>query len=147
MEEKQFSGLYLVDLRLFHVLLHELMQVKLLVLAGETDLTARVNRGVAPADAPLASPRSWRPRRVEDAATSTRFIPLKFQSGDLAAACWCLFSPSGEAEALLQAAADFDLHRRSRWHGCTFYFFRVLSVKWGQLPKFWIVPVTSCFLA
>jgi hypothetical protein len=78
MEEKQFSGLYLVDLQLSHVLLHELMQVKLLVPVGETDLTAGVNRGVALADAPLASPRSRRPRRVEDAATSTWFIPLKF---------------------------------------------------------------------
>jgi hypothetical protein len=145
MEDQWISCLYLVVLQLVPVLLRVLLRVMLLVFAGEADSTAGVIRGGAPADVLLASLRSWRPRRVATAATSTRLSPPKFCSGDSAAACWCLFSFSGEVEALVQAAADLIQHRRSRGLGCIFTFSRVLSVIWGQLVRFWMVLVTSCF--
>jgi hypothetical protein len=145
-EERWISRLYLVDIQLFPFLLCELMRVSSLAPAGETDLTVGVNRGVAPADVLLASLKSRRLRRVEDAATSTRLSPLKICSGDPAAACWCLFSPSGETTASMQAVADLVVYRRSQGLSCCFTFYGVLSVIWGQLPRFWMVLVASCFL-
>lgn len=85
-----------------------------------SDLTAGVNRGVAPADAPLASARSRRPRRVTDAAISTRTFPLQVYSDDSAAPCWRLVFLSGEAHASIQATADFNLHGRSQGSFCLF---------------------------
>jgi hypothetical protein len=146
MEDRWFSCLFLVVFRLVPVLLRVLLRAMLLVFAGEAGSTAGVFRGVAPADVLFASLRSWRSRLVDTAATSTRLSPPKFCSGDSAAACWCIFSFSGEVDALLQAAADLFQHRRSRGPGCNFTFFRVPSVIWGQLVRVWMVLVTSCFL-
>jgi hypothetical protein len=116
---------------LFPVLLRVLLRVKALVSAGETDSTAGVNRGVAPADVSSAFLRSWRPRQVAAAATSTRLSPLKVCSGDSAAACWCFFSPSGKVEASMQAAADLIQRRRSRGLGCSFSSFQGSFCKLG----------------
>jgi hypothetical protein len=146
MEERWFSCRFWVFLQLFPVLLRVLRRVMMLVFAGETDSTAGVIRGAAPADVPSASLRSWRSRRVATAAISTRLSPPKICSGDSVAACWCLFSLSGEVEASMQAAADLFQLRRSRGFGCNFTFFRVLSVIWEQLSWVWMVPVTTCFL-
>jgi hypothetical protein len=81
-------------------------------MASETDLTGRMDRGVAPVDAPLSSARSRRSRRVAYAAISTRNLPLVVCSGDQAASCWCLVFTFGEAYAFRPAATDFDLHGR-----------------------------------
>jgi hypothetical protein len=146
-EVRWFWGLFVVDLQLLPALKRELLRVTALALAVGTGLTVGVNRGVAPVDAPSTSPRSRRPRRVADAATSTRFFPLTFCSGDSAVACGCFFSHSGEAEALMQAAADLVLRRRSHMLGCIFLFLRVLSVKGGQLSQIWMfLVISSCFL-
>jgi hypothetical protein len=123
MEElRSFLCPYLVALQLF--LLWELMQVMKLAQASENDLTVRVDRGVTPADAALASARSRCSRRVVYAAISTRTLPLQVYSGDQAAACWCFVFLSGEALAFMQAAADLDLHRRIRGHSCNFVFYQ-----------------------
>jgi hypothetical protein len=135
----------LVDLQLFP-LLGKLMQVEVLVLASELVLTTEVDQGVAPADAPSASFRSQRPRRVATAATSKRLGPPKVQSGDLAAAKGCFISPSGEGEASVGAVANLVLLRGARGLGCVSFFFRVLSVIWGQLPQIWLFRAMSCFL-
>jgi hypothetical protein len=81
-------------------------------MASETDLTVGMDRDIAPTNAPLASARSWRSRRVAYAAISTRNLPLKIRSGDQVASYWCLVFPFGEAHAFRPAAADFDLHGR-----------------------------------
>jgi hypothetical protein len=59
---------------------------------------------VSPADACSFSLRSRRPRRVDFAATSTRFTPQKFLSGNTAAAC----EASSRSPARLR-------RRRRRW--------------------------------
>jgi hypothetical protein len=140
-----YRSLFLVDLQLFP-LLGKLMQVEVLVLASELVLTTEVDQGVAPADAPSASFRSQRPRRVATAATSKRLGPPKVQSGDLAAAKGCFISPSGEGEASVVAVANLVLLRGARGLGCVSFFFRVLSVIWGQLPQIWLFRAMSCFL-
>jgi hypothetical protein len=120
MEELRSSCLNLIALQLF--LLWELMQVRMLAQAFESDLTVGGNRGVAPADAALASARSRRSCRVVIAAISTRTLPPQVYSGDKAAACWCFVFPSGEVLAFMQAAADLNLHRRIRGLSCNFVF-------------------------
>jgi hypothetical protein len=110
--------------RLQLFLLWKFLQVMELAQASAIDLTVRVDRGVAPADAALAFARSRRSRRVVTAATSTRTLPLQVFSGDLAAACWCFVFLSGEALAFVQAAADLDPCRRIRGRSCNFVFFQ-----------------------
>lgn len=146
MQDWRFSWPDLVVFQLLPTLLCEFLQVLLLVLASDLDLTDGVNRGVSPADTATSSLRSRRPRRVEDAATSTRLGPLKVHSVDTAAACGRLFSPSGEVEVSVDAAADHVHHRRSQGPTCYFSFFRVLSVFLGQLSHVWNDRVVSCFL-
>jgi hypothetical protein len=109
-------------LQLFRLL--KLLQVMELAHAFASDLTVGVDRGVAPADVPLAFARSRRPRRVVTAATSTRILPLQVFSGDIAAACGGFVFLSGETRAFVQAAADLDPCRRIRGRSCNFAFFQ-----------------------
>jgi hypothetical protein len=75
-----------VFLQLLPLLRHKLLQALLLAPASWSGLTAGEMRGVSPADLRSTFFRSRRPRRVETAATSTRFIPLQHLSGNTAAA-------------------------------------------------------------
>jgi hypothetical protein len=122
-----------------------LMQVFKQASASGVDLTTGVVRGVAPADMLITSARSWRPRRVIVAATSTRRCPLKDYSGDKAA-------PAGASS--LTPAWRYRCWRRRIVLGAedpkdlaVFLFLsRVLSVFLGQLSIFWTVLVLSSFL-
>lgn len=111
-------------LQLLPVLFVVLLQAWRLARAGVLGLTAGEVRGAAPADVALAFARSRRPRRVDTAATSTRSSPLKFLSGDSAAACGGFFSPSGEDVAPVRAAADRLWRRRSQGLSCYFFLFQ-----------------------
>jgi hypothetical protein len=111
-------------LQLLPVLFVVLLQAWRLARAGVLGLSAGEVRGAAPADVALAFARSRRPRRVDTAATSTRRSPLKFLSGDSAAACGGFFSPSGEDVAPVRAAADRLWRRRSQGPSCYFFLFQ-----------------------
>ena len=73
-------------LQLLPLLRCKLLQVSLLASVSRPGLTVGEMRGVSPADLRSTSLRSRRPRRVDTAATPTRYIPLKYLSGNLAAA-------------------------------------------------------------
>lgn len=92
------------------------------VSAGEADLTAGSNRGVAPADMLLSCFRSRRLRRVATAATSTRLGPLKIRAGVSAAALFGFVFLSDGATTPSRAAADFFLQTSARGLGCFFVF-------------------------
>jgi hypothetical protein len=122
-----------------------LMQVFKQASASGVDLTTGVVRGVAPADMLITFARSRRPRRVIDAATSTRKCPLKDYPGDKAA-------PAGASS--LTPGWRYRCWRRRIVLGAEdpkdlavfLSFSRVLSVSLGQLSKFWTVLVLSSFL-
>jgi hypothetical protein len=121
------------------------MQVFKQAPASGVDLTTRVVQGVAPADMLITFARSRRPRRVIDAATSTRRCPLKDYPGDKAAPV---------AASSLTPAWRYRCWRRRIMLGAEdpkdvavfLSFYRVLSVILGQLSNFWTVLVLSSFL-
>lgn len=73
-------------LQLLPLLRCKLLQALLLAPASSSGLTVGGMRGVSPVDVRSTSLRSRRPRRVENAATSTRFCPLKYLSDNTATA-------------------------------------------------------------
>lgn len=101
-----------------------------LAFAGGCGLTVGLNRGVAPADVASADFKPRRPRRVADAAISTRCEPPQVWSGDTAATLVVFVFFSGGATA---ATADRVVAESMRqgWFqgpGCSFVCCRGLSV-------------------
>jgi hypothetical protein len=133
-------------LQLLPVLFVVLLQAWRLARAGVLGLTAGEVRGAAPADVALAFARSRRLRRVDVAATSTRSSPL---SSSPATQLW-----RAGASSLLPATMRLRGVRQrigfcaedSKCLFVIFCFFRVPSVKWGQLSHVWTILVFSSFL-
>jgi hypothetical protein len=126
-------------LQLLPPLWYKLLQVSLLAPASRPGLYVGEIRGVSPADLRSISFRSRRPRRVETAATSTRFLPLKYLSGNTAAA--------GDASSCSPARQRIGFCAEDpKGLVVIFCFSRVLSVLWGQLSHVWTVLVISSFL-
>jgi hypothetical protein len=123
---------------LLQLFLGGFLQVCVLALAGVRSLTVGTNRGDAPADVLPSGLRSRRSRRVATAAISTRWLPLKVCSGDLAAA-WVVFD--ADAAAAGRAAADLVMQSWPQGSGCNFF------VSQGLFCKVWnSCAVSGCFL-